>query len=87
MAIEALPEIIQGIPLCPSYIVFCRGDVHLEIQSADGGVTDSALAIVKCPDDAVLMNGAVDCSRVSCHWRDASGVIQRQVGSWQIRLD
>jgi hypothetical protein len=80
-----LPESISRIPLCFNYLVYCNGQKRAVIIGAGGEEIDGAVTVAESPDGAVVKDGCVDCSRMYCHSRDASGGVMRQVGEWMRR--
>lgn len=83
---EDLPNSVLGVTLCESYVVYCNGQCHLVVENA-GVPVDNARIVAKHPTDAVVVEGAGDCSREDCHQRDASRVVMERLRRWATNLD
>ena len=84
---ETLPISVRDIQFCSSYCVYCDGKKHLVVSGHGGEQMDSANVIAARADEATVVDGSVDCSRMYCHGRDASRVIQEQVSEWMRKAE
>ena len=79
---EKVPDSVRGINFCSGYYVFCDGQKHVVLLGPDGVPIDSAPQVARSLSDVIVVDEPVNCTRMHCHGRDASGVIAQQVSEW-----